>query len=137
VARATKEAQQRGLNVKFRVADMTNLREVSEAGFDVVSLFDDALPHLTFDELIHAAGAMATKLKQGGPFIASIRNYDSLLQEKPAMQPPLFFGNTKTEESSIRSGTGPKTKRTLCTFTSQWKPSKVGIHTISSQSTGR
>ena len=96
VARATKEAQQRGLNVKFRVSDMTNLKEVPEAEFDVVSVFDNALPHLTSDELIHAAGAMAAKLKPGGLFIASIRDYDSLLQEKPAMQPPSFFGNTKT-----------------------------------------
>jgi SAM-dependent methyltransferase len=96
VARTTREAQQRGLDVEFLVSDMTNLKEIPEAGFDVVSVFDNALPHLTSDELIHAVGAMATKLKPGGLFIASIRDYDSLLQEKPAMQPPSFFGNAKS-----------------------------------------
>lgn len=94
VTRATKEAQQRGLDIEFRVSDMTNLKDISEAGFDVVSAFDNALPHLTSDGLIQAVGTMALRLKPGGLFIASIRDYDALLQEKPAMQEPAFFGNT-------------------------------------------
>jgi glycine/sarcosine N-methyltransferase len=51
------------------------------------------LPNLTSDELIHAVGAMAGRLNSGGLFIASIRDYDLLLQQKPTMQEPVFFGN--------------------------------------------
>jgi glycine/sarcosine N-methyltransferase len=72
---------------------MTNLKEISQTGFDVVSAFDNALPHLTSDELIRTVGAMAGKLKPGGLFIASIRDYDLLLEQRPAMQEPVFFGN--------------------------------------------
>lgn len=93
VRRATIEAQQRGLDIEFHVSDMTNLTGISQTGFDVVSVFDNALPHLTSDELIRAVGAMASKLKPGGLFIASIRDYDLLLQQKPAMQEPAFFGD--------------------------------------------
>jgi glycine/sarcosine N-methyltransferase len=93
VARAAREARQRGLDIEFRVSDVTNLKEIPEIGFDVVSAFDNALPHLTRNELIQAVGAMARRLKPGGLFIASIRDYDSLLRQRPAMQEPAFFGN--------------------------------------------
>lgn len=92
VTRAKKEAQERGLDIEFRVSDMTNLTEIPETGFDVVSAFDNALPHLTSNELVQAVQTMALRLKAGGLFIASIRDYDALLPEKPAMQQPAFFG---------------------------------------------
>jgi glycine/sarcosine N-methyltransferase len=93
VTRAVREAQKRGLNIEFYVSDMTDLKEIPETGFDVVAAFDNAFPHLTSDELIHAVGAMAGRLNSGGLFIASIRDYDLLLQQKPTMQEPVFFGN--------------------------------------------
>ena len=93
VSRATMAARQRGLKVEFRVSDMTNLKEIPEVGFDVVSAFDNALPHLTQDELIQAVGAMARRLKPDGLFIASIRDYDLLVRQRPAMQAPAFFGD--------------------------------------------
>lgn len=93
VTRAAREAQQRGLNIEFHVSDMTNLKEIPEAEFDVVSAFDNALPHLRSNELIQAVRAMAHRLNPGGLFIASIRDYDSLLEERPAMQKPAFFGD--------------------------------------------
>jgi SAM-dependent methyltransferase len=93
VTRATREAQQRGLDIEFRVSDMTDLKEIPEAAFDVVSVFDNALPHLKSDELIRAVGAMTGRLKPGGLFIASIRDYDSVFQQRPAIQEPSFFGS--------------------------------------------
>ena len=93
ITRAVKEAKQRGLNIEFRVSDMTNLKEIPEAGFDVVAAFDNALTHLSSDGLMQAVRAMAHRLKPGGLFIASIRDYDSLLEERPAIQEPAFFGN--------------------------------------------
>ncbi|CAN5402450.1 hypothetical protein BH10ACI4_BH10ACI4_12640 [soil metagenome] len=92
VTRAAKEAKQRGLDIEFRVSNMTDLEEIPEVGFDVVSAFDNALPHLSSDELVQAVRAMAHRLRPGGLFIASIRDYDSLLKEKPTIQEPAFFG---------------------------------------------
>jgi hypothetical protein len=57
-----------------------------------VAAFDNALPHLTADQLRRAVGATCSKLKSNGLFIASIRDYDTLILEKPAAQEPAFYG---------------------------------------------
>jgi predicted TPR repeat methyltransferase len=71
---------------------MTALREIPDNQFDVVAALDNALPHLTSGQLIQAVQAMAAKLDSGGLFIASIRDYDLLLQQRPAMREPYFLG---------------------------------------------
>jgi hypothetical protein len=71
---------------------MTALSEVSEDGFDAVAALDNALPHLTVDQLSQAIVAMRSKLKANGLFIASIRDYDALILQKPTMQEPVFCG---------------------------------------------
>lgn len=92
VTRARREARERGLVIEFYVSDMTDLREIPESGFDVVAAFDNALPHLSPAELSSAVGAMAGRLRPGGLFMASIRDYDLLVEQRPAMQEPAFFG---------------------------------------------
>jgi glycine/sarcosine N-methyltransferase len=96
VRRAEKEAQIRALNIKFHVSDMTSLREIPDTSFDVVAALDNALPHLTPGQLGQAMMAIAFRLNSGGLFIASIRDYDLLLHQKPAMQEPAFFGSEGT-----------------------------------------
>jgi glycine/sarcosine N-methyltransferase len=96
VQRAEREANLRSLNIDFHVSDMTNLSEIPEAHFDVVAALDNALPHLTPGELIQAIKAIASRLNSGGLFIASIRDYDELLRQRPTMQEPAFFGNEGT-----------------------------------------
>ena len=93
VQRARREATNRGLDIPFYIADMTTLASVAECDFDVVAALDNALPHLTPDQLTQAVRTMAAKLKPGGFFLASIRDYDTLLQQRPAMQEPIFFGS--------------------------------------------
>jgi SAM-dependent methyltransferase len=93
VNRAQREAQRRSLPISFRVSDMTSLREVPESGFDAVAAMDNALPHLSAIQLRQAVRAMASKLKPNGIFIASIRDYDQIIREKPTAQPPAFYGN--------------------------------------------
>lgn len=93
IVRAKKEAQKRGLRIEFQVSDMTDLNEITEDGFDVVAAFDNALPHLNQAQLARAIAAMATKLRPGGLLAASIRDYDMLLQKRPATPEPSFFGN--------------------------------------------
>jgi glycine/sarcosine N-methyltransferase len=92
IARAKKEAAARNLEIRFRVADITTLDGIAEREFDVVAALDNALPHLTGEQLRRAATAMASKLQPGGLLIASIRDYDRLIDERPEMQPPAFYG---------------------------------------------
>jgi glycine/sarcosine N-methyltransferase len=53
---------------------------------------DNSIPHLTDEEqLLLAARQFRAKLRPGGALMASIRDYDRLLDEKPTMQLPSFF----------------------------------------------
>ena len=92
VNRATREAQSRGLDISFQVSDMTSLKEIADRDFDVVAALDNALPHLTSDQLVCATKAVGSKLKPNGLFLASIRDYDALILQKPTMQQPAFYG---------------------------------------------
>ena len=92
VTRAKRETEQRRLSIRFYVSDMTSLREIEETSFDVVAALDNALPHLSADEVKKAVHAMGSKLRSGGLFIASIRDYDRLITQRPTMQEPAFYG---------------------------------------------
>jgi glycine/sarcosine N-methyltransferase len=96
VRRAEKEARMRALDIVFYVSDMTALKEVPDTRFDVVAALDNALPHLTPGQLTQAIKAMASKLNSGGLFLASIRDYDLFLQQRPSVLQPAFFGSQGT-----------------------------------------
>jgi glycine/sarcosine N-methyltransferase len=94
VARARVEAAKRGLNVELLVADMLDLSEVPDGDFDAAICMDNALPHLESDEqLLQAATQIRRKLRAGATFIASIRDYDSLIRKRPALPSPAFFSD--------------------------------------------
>jgi glycine/sarcosine N-methyltransferase len=95
VRRAEREARIRELDIEFYVSDMTSLSEIP-GSFDVVAALDNALPHLTPDQLRQAIKAVASRLKRGGLFLASMRDYDELVEQRPAMQTPVFFGREGT-----------------------------------------
>jgi glycine/sarcosine N-methyltransferase len=104
VARARLEATQRHLDIAFFVSDMTSLAEIPGSNFDVVAALDNALPHLSPPQLSHALQAAASKLAPKGLFIASIRDYDRLILERPTTQPPAFYGqaaNTQTDRRIV------------------------------------
>ncbi|MCU1323685.1 MAG: Methyltransferase type 11 [Acidobacteriaceae bacterium] len=93
VARAEKEAVLRGLKIQFYIADMRNLSPVREDGFDVVLAADNALPHLLIrKDRDQTLREMAGKLRPGGILVATIRDYDHLIQTRPAIQAPSFYG---------------------------------------------
>lgn len=92
VTRAKYEAEIRGLNISFHVSDMTFLAEITDCDFDVVAALDNALPHLTAEQLRSAVEAAGSKLKPNGLFLASIRDYDTLVLERPASQEPALYG---------------------------------------------
>ena len=92
VRRAEREARERGLTIQFCVSDMTSLKEVEECGFDAVVAMDNALPHLSASQLRQAAAAIRSKLKPDGLLMASIRDWDALIVERPTIQKPVFYG---------------------------------------------
>jgi len=91
VARARREASQRGLLLNVDVANMCDLSTIAESGFDVVLAADNALPHLDENELPQAARSIAAKLAPGGRFVASIRDYDQAVVDHPSIQAPAFM----------------------------------------------
>lgn len=95
IARARREAAQRLLAIEFHVSDMTVLAEIGEQDFDIVTAMDNALPHLEPTPLRQAVHAMAGRLRSGGVFLASIRDYDRLLVERPTIQPPAFHSSDR------------------------------------------
>ena len=88
--RAKREATQRGLDISFSTSDMTSLAEIAGVNFDVVAALDNALPHLTAIQVGEAVRAMGSKLKPHGLFMASIRDYDKLIIQRPSIQEPVF-----------------------------------------------
>jgi len=93
VARAQREARLRGLEVPFHVADMRDLSALPAQDFDAVLAADNALPHLlSKDDRDRALQEIAGRLRIGGVLAVTLRDYDRLIQTRPAMQPPAFFG---------------------------------------------
>jgi SAM-dependent methyltransferase len=92
VARAAREAEAARAAVTFGVADVRTLAEQVAGTFDVVLACDNALPHLLGDEdLRRAAAGIAAKLRPGGVFLASTRDYDELRPQRPAATPVRVF----------------------------------------------
>lgn len=94
VARAGAEARRRGLDLRLFQADMRDLSVVPEEDFDAVVCLDNALPHLDgHEQLLEAVTQIRRKLRPGGLFMTSIRDYDRLVQEMPVVHGPAFFGD--------------------------------------------
>jgi glycine/sarcosine N-methyltransferase len=94
VQRARSEAAMRRLDIPFYVADMRNLDELPAGGFDAVICMDNALPHLLSEtDIAQALGQIRAKLRTGGAFIASVRDYDEILPQRPVVQGPAFFSD--------------------------------------------
>ncbi|MGO4882015.1 MAG: class I SAM-dependent methyltransferase [Bryobacteraceae bacterium] len=92
--RARSEAALRGLDIPFYAADMRNLDELPAGGFHAVICMDNALPHLLSEaDLAQAAGQIRGKLRRGGIFIASIRDYDEILPQRSVVQGPAFYSD--------------------------------------------
>lgn len=94
IERARREALSAKLDIGFQVADIFDLAPIQETNFDAVVCLDNALPHLdSFERLCQAAAECRRILRPGGVFLASIRDYDRLIHERPAIQQPCFYGN--------------------------------------------
>ena len=89
VERCAREAAARGLDITALVADVRVLDIDGAGSFDAALSFDNALPHLLDDaDLGAACAALRRMLRPGGALLASIRDYDAILRERPSGDPP-------------------------------------------------
>lgn len=88
VDRARLEARRLGLNIPFVLADFRFLAQSHPGTFDCVIAMDNALPHLTErDDLARCLSGIHDRLNPSGLFVASIRDYDAILANKPVSPP--------------------------------------------------
>lgn len=86
VERARHEAEQANVTITFDVADMRMLTQNVKGIYDVVIAYDNAIPHLLTDsDLDKAAHEVHAVVNPGGIFLASTRDYDLLLEQRPTM----------------------------------------------------
>jgi SAM-dependent methyltransferase len=77
VERARREAQARGLDIRFSVADMRKAVPHHAGQFDVVIACDNSMPHLlTDEELLVAFEQFFACIRPGGGCLISVRDYD-------------------------------------------------------------
>jgi glycine/sarcosine N-methyltransferase len=94
IERARLEASRRNADIHFSVANMLNLTSLAESHFDAVICMDNALPHLeSAEQLFQAAKQFRARLCPGGLLMASIRDYDRLMEERPVTQGPSFYSD--------------------------------------------
>ncbi len=104
LAEAGKRARQNGVEIRFEHADFCALSEVFPERFDIVIAMDNALPHmLTADALKAAVKSIVGQLRENGIFVASIRDYDSLLMSRPPYSPPYIHQTEKGKRVSFQT----------------------------------
>ena len=65
---------------------------------------DNALPHmLSANDLQKAIKSIADRVKKEGIFVASIRDYDALLETKPPYSPPYIHKTEKGQRVSFQT----------------------------------
>lgn len=96
LAEAKARAKENRVEIQFKNADFRNLDAVFDEKFDIVIALDNALPHmLTKTDLSLAVKSITNRIKENGIFVASIRDYDELLESRPPYSPPYIH---KTED---------------------------------------
>jgi glycine/sarcosine N-methyltransferase len=88
VERARVEASRFEVDIEFAAADIRTLETTVQDSFDCVISCDNSLPALLTEEDVKAGlKQMYKRLKPSGLSVISIRNYESLFQEKKHFHP--------------------------------------------------
>ena len=102
-----KRAAERNVDVSFMQADFRCLEEPFSDPFDIVIAIDNALPHmLTEGDLKKAVGSISQATRQGGMFAASIRDYDSMTDERPEHSAPYVHKTDNGQRVLFQTWTG-------------------------------
>jgi SAM-dependent methyltransferase len=101
---ASERAEKNGVTIRFEHADFCALSDTFSEQFDIVIAMDNALPHMLSSEALKSAvKSITNQIKSGGIFVASIRDYDSLLAEKPPYSPPYIHKTDKGQRVSFQT----------------------------------
>lgn len=104
ISEAKLRAEKNNVNIRFEHADFCALSETFTEQFDIIICMDNALPHmLTKSALESAIKSITDRLAPGGIFVASIRDYDALLMDKPPYSPPYIHKNDKGQRVSFQT----------------------------------
>ena len=104
IAEAKERAINSNVNIRFENADFCALSEIFEERFDIVICMDNALPHMLSSGALEAAvKSITNQIKTGGMFVASIRDYDTLLETKPPYSPPYIHKTDKGQRVSFQT----------------------------------
>lgn len=104
IAQAKERAGMNNVTVHFVHADFCSLSDTFSERFDIVIAMDNALPHmLTRNDLTAAIKSIVNQIKDGGIFVASIRDYDALLMDKPPYSPPYIHKTEKGQRVSFQT----------------------------------
>ena len=104
LAEAADHAEKSGVKIRFEHADFCTLSDTFSGQFDIVIAMDNALPHmLTSEALESAVRSISGQVRPGGIFVASIRDYDSLLLDQPPYSPPYIHKTDKGQRVSFQT----------------------------------
>ena len=104
LAEAKERAEKNAVQIRFEHADFCALSDTFQVQFDIVIAMDNALPHmLSSDALEKAISSIAAQTRPGGIIVASIRDYDSILAEKPSYSPPYIHKTEKGQRVSFQT----------------------------------
>lgn len=104
LAEARERAEKNGVTIRFEHADFRALSETFSEQFDFVIAMDNALPHmLSAEDLERAVRSIIDQVRPGGIFVASIRDYDSLLQSRPPYSPPYIHKTESGQRVSFQT----------------------------------
>ena len=104
IAQAKTRAETNNVDICFAHADFCALSKTFSQKFDIVICMDNALPHmLSHAALEEAIKSITGQMAAGGIFVASIRDYDALLKEKPPYSPPYIHTTEQGKRVSFQT----------------------------------
>ena len=104
LAEAKKRAAETNVQIRFVNADFCALSETFSEPFDIVIAMDNALPHMLSGKALESAiKSIVNQISEDGMFVASIRDYDALLLDKPPYSPPYIHQTEKGQRVSFQT----------------------------------
>lgn len=104
IAEAKVRATNNHVKIRFEHADFCALSETFSEQFGIVICMDNALPHMLSKSALEAAiKSITNQIVTGGMFVASIRDYDALLIEKPPYSPPYIHKTDNGQRVSFQT----------------------------------
>lgn len=104
LAQARARAEMNHVEITFAHADFCALSETFSQQFAIVMAMDNALPHMLSHSALEAAvKSILNQTAEGGMFVASIRDYDALLMDKPPYSPPYIHKTDRGQRVSFQS----------------------------------